>query len=384
MAGYWRRAGIGLSCVVAAGVAGAQAYSNHNIRENTATAAALSPYAAEPYERLAIASLRAEGETVYFDTPLARTFAEKAFRRGPLEANAAAILAMSLPDDTDRRDILGDASKLTRRDRILSLAVLQEAAEDRDSPAIMSTLNRLFLASPSVVSRFLPLYVSYLEDDALLPDFQATLATGPVWADRFFQTGNLSQKQLGNMARIRASLPEGVAVSAESDRVLIARLAASGQLPQALTLYEELGGGETFGLDEAISWEDENPPFDWSFVGERGFYARPSGDGETLRVRVAPGKGGPIAARLLRRPENARNLEFTNALGRSRNIENFDIEVACAVTGETLASQQIEPGRTAIALGDEACKWIGVTLTGRVWSTARQVDGTVMAFRFTG
>lgn len=381
---FWQRIGLAGGCVILAICAAMQAYANNHVRTDPVLAAAFSPFAAEPSERLATMSLQAVDEQVVFDTPMARILAEKAYRRAPLSGDAAAILAMSLDEEiVSREEVLAQASLISRRDKVLGLAILQDAASRRNEGKMLQTLNQLFLTSPSLTSRFLPLFVSYLENDALLPEFEAILASNPVWADRFFQTGGLPPKALDNLAKLRTTLPSDVELSADTDRLLIARLATSGQMRQALLLHERLGDREIVELDRNVSWVAENPPFDWSFTDDRGFYARPSSDGETLRFRVTPGKGGPLAKRLLRTPVGAGVLELTSSLGRGSDLENFAVNVRCALTGETIVEVDLVPGKTSVPLASDACTWIEVTLSGRVWSTSRQVDGAIRPLRFT-
>ena len=363
--------------------AGAQALSNVAAKDQALIAARLSPYASDGLARAAVLSLRPGKNELSFDTQLAIAPAREAFRREPLNTEAAAILSMTQKSQADRHMAVNSVTRLSRRGRVLNFAVLQDAMVQNDSQQSIAVLNKVLLVYPGFMPRLMPTLLTYLTDPSSIPQFRQILETNPVWADEFFSSSNISADALVNLGKLRLALGNRVKLDESTDRLLIARLVKTGKLPQALALREKLTGTRAGQEDYTIDWKAEYPPFDWTFVDKRKIFARRDVTAQSLRIKIAAGQGGVLASRIVRKPKDARVLSLSHSLSPASELNEVKLSATCATSTTKLLTSSFRKSSVTLNLGDGPCDWLVIAITGRAWSTGGAISGQIDALKFS-
>lgn len=367
-----------LSIILAVGAC-AQALSNIYVKNAPTLAASLSPFTSEAYERLAVRTLQADQQEQVMTTPVSIEFARKAYRASPLATEALAILALSQPTMKKREIAIEAAQNLSRRGRVLSIVSLQSSIEREDAAGGIAALDRLLRVYPGFSGRMMTPLIAYIAQPGAVPAFERILALEPEWRNAFFMAKPPGIDGLRNLAMLRLTLGPDYPLEDGTELRLIQQLIAEDLWTEALALRDMGASGSALSKDGTISWANANPVFDWELADERGFYARPDPEFQDVRVKVEPGQGGVLARRLLKLPDAVRALTFDHSLQPARDLENFLLEVTCAKTKASLGKTSLARPSGRVNIVGAPCEWVYITVSGRVWSTGREVSGRVDA-----
>ncbi|WP_428028509.1 hypothetical protein, partial [Altererythrobacter sp.] len=180
-----------------------------------------------------------------------------------------------------------------------------------------------------------------------------------------------------------AVLRQDVFVDDENfDRRLIAGLAGQGDIASAEALYRRVSGSDTgLGRYGLLDWKSAYPPFDWRFVDQTGFRAQQSADGKELELSVRPGKGGIIAARLLRTPEPPFEIRNANRISPADQLRDVRLQLLCANSQTPFYDERFSNGADGFRIESlpQDCEHMILAINARAWSGRSALSGTIQS-----
>ena len=373
--------GIGLAFALAT-----QALSNVTARKAPDTAVALFPANGLARERLAFERFTNDVEEPDDAQEAARESAHlamSAIRLDPLTPRAHAILAIAASDSSTRQAILEAAASLNRRELALQGLVLQEHLAAENAKQSIETLDQILRVHPEYTNEFFPVLASVLARDGAVDVFAEMLDGSSQWHASFLNFAVRQPDGLQNLALLRSQ----ISVETEYfDRRLIARLADTGDVAGAETLYRSLVGVST-GLRSQgeIDWRSDYPPFDWRFVDEAGFRAQRSLNGEELEISVRPGKGGVIAARLLATPAGPFEVRVGHRISPVDQLRDIRLQLICSGTTTPFFDERFSRQGDGFLIENvpENCVYVVLAINARAWSGRSALSGVVEQIRLT-
>lgn len=364
---------LGIGVAILLGLQAASAYAERRAPELAIQLNPLNGMAAEQAAYRRFSSTTSDPETV---TPEAiasaaanaRPLALSSYASEPLAPKSLTVLALAADAADVRGDILTIATRLNRRDLALQLAKFEYQVGQRDEIATLNTLDQLLRVHPEFSDRFFP----PLQQALLNPDthgtFSAMLNGSSPWHEAFAMAAVRSEAARVPLAQIR---PNITIEDEQFDRLLIAGLAAQGELELAKSMYELRAKPDdrTEGKGTNLSWRGDFPPFDWGFTDQKEIRAQPSLSGDKLEVFVRPGQGGVIASRIVvpQSPEGtiAFRLDSTRAIipGRMRAA------LYCGSSKEPIASSDLTKGQNELDFEADAetCSALRIELYARAY-----------------
>ncbi len=363
-------------CMILAAGACSQALSNVIAQEHPFLAATLSPFAGTPLEKLVRSSAEISEQGAVIPNQASVEFAKRARLRDPLATEAASILALSETSSGKRNEVISSLLNLSRRGRFLSLAALQNSAENEDIPSGIVALDRMLRLYPGYSEHLMAPLMTYVEQDGALPAFAQVLSTKPEWRNDFFSASSGTEEGMHNLAVLRLRLGPDYPLNDASQTQLIAKLIARGMWDEALAIRDMDVRRMSVDQNPTLAWTNEDPIFDWVLANKRQIFARPNPDRSHLRIKVQPGQGGILAAKLIRLPEGVHSLKYRHELQPDQDLKNFSLSLACAKSEELVANASLVRGEGQLDISHAQCEWVYITLTGRVFSTGLEVEGS--------
>ena len=314
--------------------------------------------------------------------------AREAIRREPLAGlriapRAYILLALAETDPAARRALIQGVSRLTRREPVLQVLVLEERGKAKDYAGVMETLDQMLRVNPERRAEFFPVLAKALEQQAAVPGLTQLLARPVPWRGSFLNFAVADGVALGNLAVVRERI---MIDDPEFDRKLIARLAESGDVGAAERIYAKVAPARA-SADATARWEGWSaayPPFDWQLADQPGFRAQ-TGDGpDTLAISVKPGNGGVIAARLLRNPGGPFVLRVANAIDPPSQAGDMKLAIACYGAAAPFLEGAFTQTQSVFAAERvPECRYLSVSITARAWTGGRELVATLSRIGIT-
>lgn len=274
----------------------------------------------------------------------ARMLAERAFARDPSSAGALTVLGMTADDAARARAIVSAAAKLSRRELLGQLWLIEDAVQRGDVQGALHHYDVAMRVSRRAPAILFPVLVDATEDPGLVPAIATTLARRPAWGLQYQQQLAQSGKALGNVAVLfDRLLRQGVDPGDQALKVLFQRLSDARRYDQAWRLYAVLRPGEPRqGVrNGGFAREPHNPVvFDWQLSENRTDLATavdPAPGGARLTFSAGSGEGGAAARQLLLLGAGAHRLAATVFDTRSAGDQRPAFRLSCAATGTELA-----------------------------------------------
>ena len=362
-------------CIILAAGACSQALSNVIAQQHPFLAATLSPFASSSLEKLVRSSADISEQGAVIPNQASIEFAKRARLRDPLATEAATILALSETSFGKRNEVISSLLDLSRRGRFLSLAALQNSAENEDIPSGILALDRMLRLYPGYSDQLMAALMTYIEQDRALPAFEQVLSTRPKWRNDFFSAPSATEEGLHNLAVLRLRLGPDYPLNDASQTQLIAKLIAKGKWDEALAIRDMHTQRKSVGESSSLAWISEDPIFDWVLANNRQMFARPNPGRDQLRIKVQPGQGGILAAKLIRLPRGSHSLKYRHELQPNQDLKNFSLSLACAKSEELIAKVSLVRAEGQLDISHAQCEWVYIALTGRVFSTGLEVEG---------
>jgi len=304
----------------------------------------------------------------------------RAVNSDPLATKAYAILAMAQQGEVSRKEILTLATRLNRRDLSLQSLWLTEKLAENNFSETIEALDRILRVHPQYREQFFPVLGEALEDEETIPQFAQFLDNDSPWKTRFLSYA-VGQRQLQpNLALLRTQIE----IDNESvDRRLVVGLVRQGLYAEAFDLFSFLSAQTPLEVDlDTGPWRSTYPPFDWYFANDTGFRAQPSLDGETLELTVRPGKGGVIAERFIRAPEEPLQIHIAHSIAPAEQLRDVRLQANCAGSGTPYFDERFMPGEVVFDLpaAPPECEFVSLVINARAWSGRSSLSGTIKSF----
>jgi hypothetical protein len=372
-----------------AAAAAASAFSAAGEATNPALAARVFPLngdaRAEQAMRRYEAQMRKARDPAAVPDPVVHALAVEAYRREPLNLDAAFILlrgAVGMSDE-QRTAALDAAYRLSRRSTPISFDLLTAHSRAGNTAGAIGSLDSMLRRQTPVHGQLLTFLSGLVGDRATHRDFVALLSSEPEWAGQFWR--QLAQTPAG----LKGALPlwqqvksAGIATDPELDALLVSGLAGQGLFDDSQAMARRVSAldwGAGLRNDEFSRLPDVMP-FDWQLSATGDYGAEIAADREALIVSALSGSRGVVARQIVRldRPEYrlvARLSPGGPPPARSMLRARVDC-LAPAAEGVLLeAPLSVLPN----SFGRGACRWAQVSLNvavpeaadGQEWSVER-------------
>jgi hypothetical protein len=255
-----------------------------------------------------------------------REMARDAYRNEPLSPTAVGIIAASMrrPAEATRRvDLLDLAGRLSRRNSLVAMQILEVASHDGDSRKFFTWLSR----SISTNDERRTLYVGAMADataredsvEALVP----VIGQSPPWEETYWLQVVRRPASLVNAARIRVGIAgkpwEQTAIKA-TDRDLAMKLAEIGEFDAVRRLgvalgqsVAEGGAGGSLLINGNFARLPQLPPLDWKLTALGNLGASISPKEKILAISAIGGARGIAARQLIRLPGGHYSFGWTQS-----------------------------------------------------------------------
>ena len=292
-----------------AAAAGAAAFSAAGKLANPAAAARAFPLngeaAAERAMRRYEAQMRKARNPAALPDPAIRALALDAYRREPLNLDAAFILLRGNAQMSAARrlDALDAAYRLSRRSTPVSFDLLTAHSRAGNTAGAIGVLDSMLRRQTAVHGQLLAFLSGLVRDRSTHGDFLVLLSRKPAWAGQFWR--QLAQTPDGLPGawplwqRVRSA---GIATEPELDALLVSGLADQGLFDDAEAMARRvsafdwgagLRNGEFARLPDVV-------PFDWQLYATGDYGAAIAADREALVVSALPGSRGTVARQIVR------------------------------------------------------------------------------------
>lgn len=308
----------------------------------------------------------------------AKDQAREAIRREPLAPSAYVLLALAETDPARRKALVEGASRLSRRDPVLQVLVLEERGKAGNYLGAIDTLDEILRVHPERREEFFPVLAKALGQQAAVPGLARLLARPVPWREDFLNFAVADGTALENLAFVRERI---VIDDPEFDRKLIARLAESGWIASAERIYAKVAP-----VRAALKggWRADYPPFDWQLADKPGFRAQAGDILDALEVDVKPGNGGVIASRLLPNPGGPFAMRLVHEVDPPSQTGDMKLTLACQGQSEPFFESAFTGPQSAFSVERVAtCPYLTVSITARSWTGGRPLRANLGPLKIT-
>jgi hypothetical protein len=242
--------------------------------------------------------------------PLIADLGRRALRAQSLNAPALRLLAVhfQMKGDTKKADeLIGLATKVTRRDTLSQLWLIQQASERGDAKAVMYHYNIVLRTNAKARSFLFPQIAKLLEDLSYHPAFAPYLSQDKVWLPEFLYFVILSNHYpaLANAILASRGLPANDIQYRSYETQIISQLITGQHYPLAQRFYLKLKGAtpktfRTIALN-ADTTDPKFAPMNWRFdawSGAGATVARRGGQFEII-ASASAANSGVVAQKML-------------------------------------------------------------------------------------
>lgn len=308
---------------------------------------------------------------------------KNAVRHEPLLPRAYALLVLAETDQKQRLRLLEGASAMSRRSLLLQGLVLDRHTTDGNYAGTINTIDQILRVDPARSDIFFPILTRALVYDETVPLFADLLDDELPWRQSYLAYAVSDSDALDNLKELRLKIDFR---DEAFDQRLIAGLVAQGKIAEALELYMVLAQPRgARGSKGTPFWTSRYPPFDWQLADERGRRAQPTSDLFALEVLIQSGNGGVLAQRLIKAPPMPLMVSVTSAISPKTQLENLNVTLTCFGQSEPFFEQSLATGADRFVVKDSPadCGFLFVGLSGRSWSGAPAIRGTISSIEIS-
>lgn len=275
-----------------------------------------------------------QGEFSPAERSAAALKAQALLRKEPLEPYALWLLSMARPDPASQRRLLTLSERISRRDSMTQLALMQAAAKRSDLTGAFRHLDRALVVNPEVGQLIFPQMVNALAD----PTFRAEMRQAGMrdWYPEFLRLAAGTTRHPREVAALAGDL----APFEPRDRDLIVpplldKLLQRGDLAAANRLATRAGLAEPgvagrFGFDRRTT-EARLAPLTWRLANDENAAAALDGTG-VVAIEVLPGQSTVALERFFATPSGS--YRFTQrSLTEGDGALEAQWELSCARPG---------------------------------------------------
>jgi hypothetical protein len=310
--------------------------------------------------------------------PGAEDLARAAYAREPLAGNALFVLALAqapLRDGGSSGPVAREAVRLDKRNALLQLIAIADAAGRGDDRALFAHADLLAAAHPDLADAALAPLFARLDDPALVPMLAEALTDDPRWAPALKRYVPANEAALRNYAALRRQA--GAGQSWNSDEQLVAAFADKGLYAEAFDVWRGLqrGQGDPFGFTSGARFA----PIGWRLAERGDRSARVTEDG-AMAVTVERGAGGELARRLLQLSPGRYRLAVR--IDASEPDPPLTVTLQCAVGGADAFRLPLAT-QTEFRVSDASCPAYWLMLGGSALDSRHGIDATLSGWRLT-
>jgi hypothetical protein len=243
--------------------------------------------------------------------PIIADLGRRALRAQSLNAPALRLLAVhfQMKGDTKKADeLIGLATKVTRRDTLSQLWLVQQALERGDPKAVMYHYNIVLRTNAKARSFLFPQVAKLLEDKSYHPAFAPYLSQDKVWLPEFLNFVILTSDHypaLANAILASRGMPTNDIQFRSYEKLIISQLISSQHYPLAQRFYLKLkGASPTTFTTIALNADTTDPkfaPINWRFdtgSGASAIVAERGGQFE-ITASASAANSGVVAQKML-------------------------------------------------------------------------------------
>src|SRR5690554_2559326 len=304
---------IGLVIAVVSGLAAIGAVAKNKAPALAITLSPTNGFAAENIASKSVQMTIAENAGQFpdqIDTEVAE-LAKQAFLAEPVTPEAVAVLALSGVDH-NKRELMGDALSLTRRQPLITAWMIADSGAQKDIPALLNHYDSMLRTNRSAASAIIPIMAEALADENFIAPYTSLLGKQPPWASQFWSAVVGKPEALGNTARLREALYKpGEDDTIYRDAGLIRSLVNNQQFEAAEALYHLLTGRKGTGFlvkNGSFDKEPEFYPIEWQLFST-GEYGAAVNHGK-LQLSAIQNSGGVFARQLVKLPAEVVKLSI--------------------------------------------------------------------------
>jgi hypothetical protein len=213
-------------------------------------------------------------------------------RAEPLEPYALWLLSASLAEPAKSAELLALSERISRRDSMTQLGLMQDAAKRGDLAGAFRHLDRTLVVNPEVAPLIFPQMVNAIAD----PTFRAEVRRAGMreWYPEFFQLAAERTNHTREVAALVGDLPpfeprvRDLIVPPLLGKLLGAGDYASAKRLAARTGAAEAGAADRFGFDRATT-EARLAPLTWRLANDENAAAALD-DAGVIAIEVLPGQ----------------------------------------------------------------------------------------------
>lgn len=267
-------------------------------------------------------------------------------------ARTLGLVASLRGDATGATRLLNYAEKLSRRDKLTQLALIEDNVNHASVGGALLHYDRLLRTSPDLRGTLLPILRGASSDPNVAPQLADLVARRPLWWGWFINSlvndpADSSRFLDMTARRMRPSL--AIPLERELLTSTIGRLIAAGQPAQALALYMSATGTKVMATirDGGFERDAMLPPLDWQLTDADGFGAtrEPGDDGSNvLKLNASLSQSGVVARQfLLLAPRSYRLTLRVGGIDRTPGADPV-VRLSCADGRELVSFALPEAG----------------------------------------
>lgn len=315
--------------------------------------------------------------------------ANRAYRAEPLAASAIALQALSWTGKANAERqwaLLELAGKVTRRNSLLNISLIEAAARRSDERKSFAWISRTMLTQSSAGTAYAKAMAAATARDGAVEALIDVLGPRPRWADLYWQSILGQPNSYVNAAKLRIALarePWRQTGIEQSDKDLVRMLANAGKFDEAqklaLTLKSAKATTGNLLVNGKFSSDPSFAPFDWELSTLGNLGASIDKGNKQLVISAIGGVNGSAVRQLVRlEPGNYRlNWSMSNNTPLSENAISARI-----VCGEPTGREAL-PFLTPLVAGkryanvkisEGTCRWHWLSIDVALPDDAMGVD----------
>ncbi|WP_374525846.1 hypothetical protein [Sphingopyxis sp.] len=316
-------------------------------------------------------------------------WAREAYQSEPLAASAVALQALQLTGkaDSERRwALLEAAGKLTRRNSLTNIMLIETAARRNDQRSFFTWISRTMLTGSSAGQAYATAMADATARDGAVKALIDVLGPNPRWSDLYWQLINGRPASFTNAAKLRIALtkkPWNQTAIKQNDGDLVQGLAGAGKFDEAWELADALrprmaSKGNVLA-DGSFTGAPLLAPFDWQLSTLGNLGALIDRRQKQLVISAVGGASGPAARQLVRLMPGTYRFAWSMASNAPVTDGALSFQIRCAeanVPSATEVSIPLVAGKryVDVKVADGACRWHWASIDVALPDDAMGVD----------
>lgn len=319
--------------------------------------------------------------------------AQRAYRAEPLSTSAVALQGLAMMQNADAakgQALLELGGKLTRRNTLITNALIESAAKRNDDKSFFTWLSRMMLTNSDAGHIYAVAMADATARDGAVEALTPVIGPDPRWAQRYWRLVVRRPDSLINAATLRIAIakkPWSQTAIEQTDNGLVSGLVGIGQFDLAKTLADTLNPrasrsqanlltNASFGAAPIL------PPFDWELSALGNLGASVDEKDKQLNISAVAGARAPAARQLLRLAPGDYRLNWTLSSSSPLAADTLTARIRCAEPNVASAAPlpiTLVAGKQQanVRIGDGACQWHWLSIEVSVPDDSMGIDASL-------